>query len=596
MRSTRCRVAVQLGVLGLAVLFPSATLRGQEINGQGGDEIQRLREAAAREAAGDFPGAERILEAILEERPTAVSALLALERVYRVQGRVADVLAPVDRMLEFDPSSAIAHRLRLQTLSELGRLEELEAAAEAWIRATPGLETPYREIARIHAARGDHARAAAVLERGRSRVGRDDALALELGETYALLGDVERAVREWDRAVGPEARGFSLVRRHLGGLPDGGARLIPGLIDALTREPTALARRRAAVQLAIDAGLSESAEAIARGVVVELEPSEREAFLVEIARRADGARLPALAYWAYGELLGPAGAGESFLALRTRMAELALIVGDTAAAREQFAILERAHAVGSPERRRAAAMRIQLTASDGRVDEAMRALEAFREEYGDAQEVDGIAAAIAETLFRQGDVDRAERVLGRAGGPQSHLIRGRIALRHGDIAGARREFLSAAPGLEGAEATQVLSLLTLLGRLSPAGGAILGRSLARAMQGDVPGAIDLLVDDSRDLARGERAGLLDFAAGLADRSTLPAEAERIRRVIVAEHADAPEAPAALLALGRSLARRPASLDEARAFLERLVLDYPRSALAPQARRELDRLQRRVPHS
>src|SRR5690606_29816808 len=149
-----------------------------------------------------------------------------------------DVLDPVDRLLQADPTSTTGHQLRLQTLAELGRMDRFEKAAEAWIAATPKLETPYREIARVYAARGMHARAAEVLERGRKRVGRQDALALELGEAFALLGDDKRAIREWERAIGAEARGASLVRRRFAALPDGGARLVPGLIDALTRKPT----------------------------------------------------------------------------------------------------------------------------------------------------------------------------------------------------------------------------------------------------------------------------------------------------------------------------------------------------------------------
>ena len=69
----------------------------------------------------------------------------------------------------------------------------------------------------------------------------------------------------------------------------------------------------------------------------------------------------------------------------------------------------------------------------------------------------------------------------------------------------------------------------------------------------------------------------------------------------------PEAKAvAILALLKDLflKRHGVNLDflrrlpeaEARAFLERLVLEYPRSALVPQARRELDRLLGRVPRS
>ncbi len=55
-----------------------------------------------------------------------------------------------------------------------------------------------------------------------------------------------------------------------------------------------------------------------------------------------------------------------------------------------------------------------------------------------------------------------------------------------------------------------------------------------------------------------------------------------------EFPDSPEAPEAELAWARALARRGDHAG-ARARLERLVVTYPESALAPIARRELDAL-------
>src|SRR5690606_13601487 len=249
-----------------------------QVNGQGGQEIRLLREAAARETAGDLESAERILRSVLERRPASLSALLSLERILRLQGRVAEVIPPIERPLAEDPSAVIAHQMLVRAYSTLDALPELERAAEAWIRAMPRVETPYREIARVWEARGDYKRAIRVLERGRSRVGRKDALALELGDVYAHAGDLNRAVREWDRAIGPTARGFSLVRRRLAMLPDGGAGVLPSLIDALMRSSPTPERRRAAAELAIDAGLAARAEEIARAVAADLPPSERQSF------------------------------------------------------------------------------------------------------------------------------------------------------------------------------------------------------------------------------------------------------------------------------------------------------------------------------
>ena len=72
--------------------------------------------------------------------------------------------------------------------------------------------------------------------------------------------------------------------------------------------------------------------------------------------------------------------------------------------------------------------------------------------------------------------------------------------------------------------------------------------------------------------------------------------ERMRRRIINEFAKSNEAPGALLALARGLTERGEAVEEARQYLEKLIIEHPRSALVPQARQELDRLQGRVPRS
>src|SRR5690606_29512134 len=123
-----------------------------------------------------------------------------------------------------------------------------------WIAATPHLETPYREAAVIWRNRGDATRAVALLERGRKRIERDDALALELGDAYAAMNDMKRTAEEWSRAIGPAGRGLMLVQRRLQMLPDGGVRVIPVLVDRLSQGTPSFARLRAAALLAVEAG------------------------------------------------------------------------------------------------------------------------------------------------------------------------------------------------------------------------------------------------------------------------------------------------------------------------------------------------------
>ncbi len=558
------------------------------------DEVLLVRDATVREQAGDFAGSQRILENILKGNPQSLSALLSLERVLRVQGKLSDLLPFVEAHLKADNSSAIGHQMLIRALSALDQIPELERASEAWIKASPKIETPYREIARIWEQRGDYMRAVQYLEMGRARAGRD-ALALELGDMFAKLDESDRAVREWDRAIGPDARGLLLVQRRLTTLKDGGARVLPGLIDALASSPL-IPRRRAAVQLAIDAGMGPRALEIAQRIATDLKGEERQGFLVEIARRSDASQLPRLAYWAYSQFAMNNFAPDQLLAIRARIAELALATGDTASAARGFRELEQSFESGSPQRRQATALRIQLMVKEGKLAEAATELRTFRDEYAEAPELDATAAMLATGYYEKGDLDAAAAALERVAGPHSNLARGRIALRRGDVAGARAALLASAPSLRGAEATQTLKLATLLGKVSREGGELLGEALAASSGGESKNAV-LAVEKRVDaLPEIERPAILDFAAALADRGQLPLDAERIRRRIITDFPKSNEAPSALLTLARSLTERGEAVDEAKTWLEKLIIEYPRSALVPQARQELDRLQGRVPRS
>lgn len=578
-------------LIALVLLLPGA------LSAQGAaDELSLIRAATVREQAGDFAGSRQILERILRQNPQSLSALLSLERVLRMEGRLRDLIAFAQAHLKADPASPIGHQMLVRTLSSLDQVADLDQAAAAWVRATPKIETPYREVARVLQQRNDHTKALQYLEAGRSRIGRADALALELGDAYAALEEYGRAVREWDRAIGPDARGLLLVQRRVAGLRDGGAQVVPALVDALTRSPVSVARKRAAAQLAIDAGLSQRAEHIMRDVAAELKGTERQSFLVEMARRADAAQLPRAAFWAYSQIAPGDMNPEQTLAIRARLAELALATGDTASAARSYRELEQSLAVGSPQRRQAIALRIQLMIKEDRLAEAKEELAAFRREYASAPELDATAALLAGAHIDKDDVASAEAALAGVIGPRSRIARGRVALRRGRVSEAKAELLAAAPSLHGAEATETIRLVTLLGKVSRSGGELLGKALARAAAGVISEAFTLLETGADSLPDLERPAILDFAAALADRAQRPLDAERVRRRIVDEFARSSEAPAALLALARGMTERGEAAAEARHYLETLIVEYPRSALVPQARQELDRLQGRVPRS
>lgn len=566
-----------------------AQRQGPPAQSQGTDELSRIRQAAALEEAGDFAGAEKLVRQVLDGNPTSLSALLTLERLLTLQGRAPEIIGPIDRLLERDPSSVVAHQARLRAQALIGSAAGIEMAAAAWIRAMPHLETPYREIGAVWRQRGEHARAIAVLEQGRKRIDRPDALALELGDAYLAAGDLRRAAAEWTRAVGPEGRGFMLVQRRLQGLSDGGANVMPLLVEGLVSDGATPGRLKAATLFAIDAGLAGRAQRYASELSSRVQAREKEPTLVEVGRRADGAGLYGLAAWAYSELLREPRDPGATLALRSRLAELALLAGDTALAVDAYRQLERAAAAGSPQRRQAMALRIGLKVRDSDLAGASADLEQLRKEFPQASELDEAAAMVAGVHHEAGRAAEAEAVMTGISGPRTSQLRGRLALASGDVERAREAFLSAAPHLHGREATEVIGLAALLVRLSPAGGELLARVVSTP-EPERATTLRSAAQRAGTLPAAERAAIQDFLAGIAERSGLNEEADQLRRDLLAAHPRAQEAPAALLALARRAMEREESADEARIMLEKVILDYPRSALVPQARRELERLQ------
>lgn len=583
-----------IGRLATAALAAALTVGWSPASAQlaGEDEIQLLQQASEQEAVGELESAERLLRQVLRERRSSIPALLSLERVLRIQGRLEELPLLVEAAREEEPRSALLNQLLVRSYSELDRVKELESSAKRWIAAVPGIEIPYREVAQVWQSRGEYGRARETLEEGRRQVGSPDALALELGDLYVTLGEPALAVAEWDRSIDGSGRGLNQVRRRLRALPDEGESVLPQLVDRLTADGRAGGRLEAALELATDAGLQERARAIAEARLPALSPADQRHLLDQVARRADAAGHRTLAYWAYDQLLSQewlrtAEEGR-FLALRNRLAELALELGDTAAAARRYQDVEDAYGPGSPQRREAAAARIELLAGQ---DAALAAdaLAAFRSEFPDSPEMDALAAAVAVQLMRAGSEDEAAALLAGVEGPRSSMVQGRLLLLRGDALAARAEFLSAAPGLRGVEATSVLSLATLVGRVSAEAGSLIGQALSLRDRDEVGAAVDRVTEAVDRLDTADRPPLLAFVAGLAEEAGLVADARTLRRRVVTDYPRSQEAPGALLALARGLSGEEGGRAEARELLERLIIEYPRSALVPQARRALDRL-------
>lgn len=559
-----------------------------------GREMALLHEAGEDENAGRLADAEKVYDQILKERPGSLSALLSLDRLLRIEGRMQDMIPIVKRHLKAVPDSPIGHQMLLRLYTDLNRPASFDSAAAAWIRAVPKQATPYREIARLLEAQGKDARALKVLEQGRARMKNNDALSLDIGAAYAAVGRTRDAVRAWSHSIGDTGNGLSFVQRRLTELRDGGANVLPGLVDALANPPTTPGRLTAAAELAVQAGLGARALDIAQSVEPKLAPRKRAPFLARVARRAEAAQLPRVAYWAYGVLLHTPGAHLDSLAVRGRMAELALMLGDTAEARASLEAVGASAPPGSLAKRRAAVQAVRLAMREHDLGSARQLLGRFRHDFTNAAESDALAGDLATALLQRGDTAAAGEVLAGTRGPRSSLARGRLALEEGDVATARAALMAAAPGLDGGEATEAIVLARLLGRLRAPAAKRVGRALRLRDMGRPQAAVVLLASSAPTLPEAQQAALLGFAANLADQAGLGAEAMQLRRTLIKAHPDALETPPAMLALARSLASRPGGASEAKKLLQSLIVDHPRSALVPQARQALQRLEGRAP--
>ncbi len=557
------------------------------------EEARLLREASSHEWRGRLDEAEAVLERLLTRNPASSGGLFALERILRTRSRVVEVLPWVDRYLGESPAASGPRYMKLRVLVEVDSLTALEDAAQAWFDAEPDDPDPYREVGRIYQRVFGDERALEVFLAGREAADDDTALALEIGDVRQRLGDSEGAVQEWASALRDPSADADAVLRRVQRLEGDRATLAEPLLTELTRDGASEERRRAAVRVAIELGLPDMAQRVAAEGLRGLSREATPAFLQDVARRADDAGLADLSLWALTTLRRSVPATSNDAALEARMAAAALAGADTGAAVQAQVRLARALAVGTVERRRAISDLIRIESSFSGVDgEALRTrLDGFRSEFPDAPETDVLTASVAAGLALRGDPDGALALVEPPPGPQSQLERAWLLLDGGEVAAGRDALTRALVGLAPSAATEVIQLIALLDRVGAGAAETLARSAARERHGDAVGARAALVSGADQVAEGDRSALLFQAGRIAEAEGDSAAARALFARIEGAHPDSPEAPEAMLRRARLLSSDPARSDEARSLLERLILERPRAAVVPDARRELDRLGR-----
>lgn len=591
LRSSHIRTGF-FSVLGTVVMLAGS---GAPLSAQGLDpreETRLLRTAANLEADGDFVEAEELLRDIVRRNPDSAAALFSLERVLRSQARLEEMLPVVDSILVSDPGISRAHSLRMRVMVEVGRTDELRGAADAWIASNPQAEEPYRESAQIVEEPLGPEAALELLQAGRTALGRSDALALEMGDALYEAGRESDAVREWGVAMGDGGADFTSVIRRLEALGDRAPVEAVPLIENLVQEPTTDRRMRAAARVAVSVGLEERSIELAEAVSEGLSAGERRGFVSGFARWAEESRANRAALWAYQEMRGLArDAGEARL-MDQRVATMALAAGDTTAALEAQQRIADALPRGSVERRRGLANLLAMQASALSPEELAGHIEAFNEEFPGADEVDELYAGLAERLLARGEMTAARDLLAESHGPQTELTRAYIFLAEGEVEEGRDALTAAAANLPPSEATGVIYLANILTQLDSPAAEVAAEAIVLARAGRSAIALNRIEVGSPDADEADRPALLSLAARIADEATLYDRGAEFRETILGQHRDSPEAPGAALALARYQADQPDGLASAIAVLEELILSRPNSPVVPDARRELQKLQRR----
>lgn len=581
----RTLVSRTLATLTIATVALAVRAVAAPLAAQGTPPPDPMTEALAHEDARRWPQAAAAYRALLERALTEADggdvialALLGLERVWHEAAMRDSVLPVVEGVLRVRPGDPVARSIQFRSLSVASRDADLRRAFEAWRRAEPDDAAPWREYVRTLMDMGRVRAADSALLDAQRVLGRRAELAGEAAQIATSLERWHDAALAWRRALDLQpwsetAAGFALQRAPAGAHDS---------VRAVLREPpAALPPRRLLATLELQWG----------------EPRRGWDALAEVARD-DSAWV---AFDAFGSQVESVGAWsvarEVWRALFTarrdpaaglRAAQASLASGDAASA---LALADEAGALLPDGERATRALPVAVRALGelGRAREASERVERAAPLLDDAARGD-LAPLLVTAWLRAGDVDRARAVAERAGALDDDATLGWLALYEGDLVDARRRLVRT-----NALATRDLALtdaLAVLARTRATSSPPLGAAFLALARRDTAAAVRQFAALGAALPDAASV-VLALAARLAAAGDRTTEAMRYWEMIATTYAKTPEAPEALLELGRGLARA-GDRGAAAARYETLLLEHAGSALAPQARRELEQLRGRVP--
>jgi tetratricopeptide (TPR) repeat protein len=511
-------------------------------------------------------------------------ALLGLERVWAELGMRDSILPVVQRVLMLRPSDPIGRSIQLRTLVGLGRDEDARLAFIGWRRATGNDGAPFREYARLLLAAGRAQAADSLLAEAGRTLGASSMLSGEVAQLHVALSRWNAAAVAFRAALADQPYLETAALFALGRAP---VEMRDSIRAVLNATPVVLGPRRLLSSLELTWGEPRRAWAALSSVTADDSTAAAWRAFGERAEMSNSWLVARDAWTAVFERRGD-------LESQARAASAASSAGDAAGALELARRPAGGNAGGKEAERIRALVPVEIAALGdlGRAAEAQQRLDAVSKGLDESTRAE-IARPLVGAWLRSGDLDRARAAVAGNDLADDDETAGWLALYEGDLATARKRLVRAE-----SRRGELVDALGLLARARIDRSPALGQAflaLARRDSADAARRFIALADSAGDapasaVAIGDAAPAL---LALAARIQHGAAALTLWDRIVSSHPKSPEAPEALLLSARAV--RDAG-DRAGAIvrLEKLLVEYPESALLPQARRDLERLRGQVP--
>jgi tetratricopeptide (TPR) repeat protein len=569
MRRSRSGVAFTFAYVAAVAVGTALAPRAARAQAQPGLPMRALE----LEQAGKWREALAAYRGALGE--SLIASILGIERVYDQLGKRDSVLSLVDSLIFKQPHEPMLRTIQLRTLAYLHRDDAAAAAFEKWVVMAPRDASPYREYARLLLDEGKAARADTVLQRAQRALGGTRDITVEMAQLRAATGLWELSAKSWREAMvtSPyldQAAVFSLFPT-----PDSARTAVRQVFRA---PPVQVESRRALALLE----LRWSSAREGWLALKELPPSDEAAKAwTDFGDEAEASGAWLVARDAFAAALAHKPTRE----LAVRAANDALSGAD---AQSAVKLLEPfAAATDSESVRSVLPLRVRALSALGRAGDAEALITANESKLDSLARVRLVRMA-AWGWVRAGDLAKARAAMGTTPmGEDEDRTMGWISLYEGDIRSARR-ILKRSSETD----PDLLLALSLLGRTKVDSAPDVGAAFLALARGDSAAAAAKL-ESAAPQVQDAGALMLNAAARIVSARHDDSSAIALWQRIVNDYSAAPEAAEAELEWARTL-RRKGDTAAAVQHLEHMILTYPRSALVPQARRELDLARQSVP--